>query len=178
MKKVIKIPRESTIGMMNSGRNDERENIALAMKYFPNFAVPTEVRTDIDSGKYIVVQDAVEGPPVTNMSQTKEITVQLQEIMKANRLLMKETGHSMDFVGLPGFVGWAKKQFRKFFLHTSVFEISNLLIDDTNRIKIIDYDMLRLQTVPFTKRVVSNLGFRVNYYLLKWYFGVDMKKQM
>lgn len=174
-KKVIKVPRESTKGMMNNGTHDERENITLVMKYFPDFAVPTQIKIDPDTKNYIVVQDAVEGTPVTNKSQTNEIDMQLQEIMKANRLLMKETGFSMDFVGLTGVMGWAKHQFKQFFTRKSVFEVSNLLVDAKGNIRIIDYDMLRLNNVSLYQGLVARAGFGINYYLMKWYFGVDMK---
>jgi hypothetical protein len=173
--RVVKIPRESTQGMMVGGHTDERENIDLVQKYFPQYAVPTEILTDQNTGAYVITQDVVKGTPITNKSRTKEIDMQLKDIMKANGKLMKETGHSMDFVGVPGFLSWVKHQYKKIFTRTSVFEVSNLLVGDDGKIRIVDYDMLRFKNISLKQRFISDLGYATNFYIMKWYFGVNVK---
>lgn len=178
VEKVIKIPKPETQGLMNKGRRDESENIHVITKYFSQFTVPTEIRSDPATGKYLIIQNVVEGDPITNKSQTPEIDVQLAELMRCNRRLMKDTGHSMDFVGVPGIVSWARHQFHQFFERTSVFEISNLILDTQGKIRIIDYDMLRFRNVSPRQGFISRLGFNVNRFIMKTYFGVDMKPKV
>lgn len=175
---VVKVSKPETEGLMNKGRRDESENINLITKYFGAFAVPTEIRSDPTTGKYVIIQDAVKGAPITNKSQTPEIDAQLAELMKCNRRLMKDTGHSMDFIGVPGFLSWARHQFKKFFERTSVFEISNLLLDEQGKIRIIDYDMLRFRNVTPKQAMISRLGFNMNRFVMKSYFNLDMKPKV
>ena len=175
---VVKVSKPETAGLMNKGRRDESENISLITKYFSAFAVPTEIRSDPTTGKYVIIQDAVKGAPITNKSQTPEIDAQLAELMKCNRRLMKDTGHSMDFIGVPGFLSWARHQFKKFFERTSVFEISNLLLDQEGKIRIIDYDMLRFRNVTPKQAAISRLGFNMNRFVMKSYFNLDMKPKV
>jgi hypothetical protein len=175
---VIKISKPESTGLMNQGRRDESENIRLITKYFGQFAVPTEIRSDPTTGRYVIIQDAIEGKPITNKSQTPEIDAQLQELMRCNRRLMKETGSSMDFLGVPGAWSWARHQFRRFFTRTSEFEVSNLLVDPQGKIRIIDYDMLRFRKISLRQRAISNLGFTANRFVMNAYFGVDMKPKV
>lgn len=174
-KQVVKVTKPETLGLQNKGRRDESENITLITKYFSQFAVPTEIRSDPATGKYVIIQKSVEGTPITNKSHTPDIDRQLEELMRCNRRLMKDTGHSMDFIGIPGFFSWARHQFRKFFVKQSVFEISNLILDPEGKIRIIDYDMLRFRNVSPRQKITSYLGYTANKVAMKLYFDQDMK---
>lgn len=174
-KQVVKVSKPETIGLQNNGRRDESENITLIKKYFSQFAVPTEIRSDPSTGKYLVLQDEVHGDPITNKSHTPNIDRQLSELMRCNSRLMKDTGHTMDFFGVPGFFSWARHQFRQFFVHNSTFEISNLILDPEGKIRIIDYDMLRFRNSSPRQKIVYMLGYTANKIAMKAYFGLDMK---
>lgn len=174
-KQVVKVTKPETLGLQNKGRRDESENITLITKYFSQFAVPTEIRSDPATGKYVIIQNAVEGEPITNKSHTPDIDRQLEALMRCNRDLMKNTGHSMDFIGVPGFLSWARHQFRKFFVRQSVFEISNLILDDHGKIRIIDYDMLRFKNVSPRQKAISYMGYAANKAVMRLYFDQHMK---
>jgi len=174
---VIKIPKRSSPTTMNVGYKDEQEQIAKIRKAFPNFSLPTEVHVDEKTGQYIVVQKAVEGKPITNHTTDPSLLKQLEQIVELNNQLYNTSGESLDFVGMPGFVSWVKRQFKRIILRKSDFEVSNLLVDKTtNRIQIIDTDILRIHNVPLKTALISRIGFFVNRMLMKWYFGLDIKK--
>lgn len=174
-KQVVKVVKPETLGLMNKGRRDESENITLITKYFSQFAVPTEIRSDPTSGKYLIIQNEVHGTPITNKSHTPDIDRQLTELMRCNRNLMNDTGHTMDFFGVPGFFSWVRHQFRQFFTHKSTFEISNLILDDQGKVRIIDYDMLRFKHVSPRQKAISYLGYAANKAVMRLYFDQHMK---
>lgn len=91
---------------------------------------------------------------------------------------MKDTGNSMDFIGVPGFFSWARHQVRKFFEQKSVFDLSNLILDGQGKIRIIDYDMLRFRNVTPKQAFISRLGFNMNRFVMKSYFNLDMKPKV
>jgi len=173
---VVKVPKSESKVTMNMGHEDEQEQINKIQKAFPNFSLPTEIHGDKKTGKYIVVQKAVEGKPITNHTKDPELLKQLQQIIGLNNQLYAETGESLDFVGMPGFMSWVKRQFKKIILRESDFEISNILIDEkTKRLYIIDTDVLRTRNAPLKTALISRVGLFVNRMLMKWYFGKDIK---
>lgn len=173
---VVKIPKTDSIVAINSGQSDEAEQIALMGEFFPQYVLPTEIRKDETTGKYIILQKAVKGRPITNHNYNDALKAQLEEIMSCNHNLMEAKNLSLDFVGIPGLTTWVKKQFKKILLRQSEFEISNLIIDEeTGKVYVIDYDLLRLKDKSTKKSILSQIGFFVNRLLIKHYFGVDIK---
>lgn len=174
---VIKIPKSSSATTMNMGHKDEQIQIEKIQKAFSNFSLPTKIQRDSESNQYVVVQKAVEGKPVTNHTTDPGQLKQLKQIVELNNQLYAETGESLDFVGMPGFTSWIKRQFKKIIMRKSDFEVSNILIDEkTNRLFIIDTDVLRTRNVPLKTKLISNVGFFVNRMFMKWYFGMDIKR--
>lgn len=174
---VIKIPNESA--SLSESELEEKRNINVIQKAFGKYTLPTEVRKDQSSGKYCVVQKAVKGRAVTNKNYKEgTIQAQLSEIISMNHKLYEEQGISLDFVGMPGFTTWVKRQFKKFLLRESEIEVSNLIVNEEDgKVYIIDYDLLEVKgNVGIKKKAVSVLGFFVNRVLMKHYFGVDIKK--
>lgn len=174
---VIKIPNESA--SLSESELEEKRNINVIQKAFGKYTLPTEVRKDQSSGKYCVVQKAVKGRAITNKNYKEgSIRDQLSEIVKMNHKLYEEQGISLDFVGMPGFTTWVKKQFKKFLLRDSEIEVSNLIVNEEDgKVYIIDYDLLEVKgSVGIKKKAVSALGFYVNRVLMKHYFDEDIKK--
>ena len=174
---VVKIPKKNPFAVLNMGHEDEKNQIAKIQKAFPGFSLPTEVHTS-ETGQYVVVQQKVEGNPITNHTTDPSIHEQLRRIVDLNSQLYGETGESLDFVGMPGFTSWIKRQFKKIILRKSDFEVSNILIDkNTNQLRIIDTDVLRTRGVPIQTALTSHIGFFINRMLMKWNFGVDIKRK-
>jgi len=176
--KVVKVSRGISKGLMSTGAEQDIENIALVKKYFGSYAVPTEVRKDPESGKFVIVQDAVVGKPITNQLETQAIRSQLVDMARLNREMMRQTSHSLDFIGVPGFRTWLQHQVRGIITNKSEFEISNILVDKDGNLKIIDEGLLRFKDVPIPQRVNSNIGFLTNRLIMRLYFGVDLKPDL
>lgn len=176
--KVIKIPRVISNSFMSTGYRDDKQNIDLVKKYFGAYAVPTEVRLDNKTGKYLYVQNAVNGKPVTHLTETQSVRSQLTDLARLNREMMRQTGHSLDFIGVPGFFSLMRHQIRHLFSKKSAFEVSNIFIDDTGKLKIIDDGLLRFKDVPFQQGMTSNIGFLLNRVIMRLYFGVDLKPKI
>ena len=177
VEKVIKIPNK--LAPLSQNEKEEERSIEIITKAFDKFTLPTEIRIDKTTGKYCVIQQAVKGKTITNKNyQEGSIMSQLEEIVKFNHQLYQEKGISFDFIGMPGFLTWLKKQFGKLFVGKSEIEVSNLIIDKKDGIiKIIDYDLLEHKgNVSFKKKIVSWLGFTINRILMKHYFKLDIKK--
>lgn len=176
-KQVIKIPRTNFIGTLNAGKADEEKQIFTVRKYFPDFMPQTEVRLDPVSHLYLILQNKVIGKAVNNRTVNQLTRDQLKEIVRINHELLVNEKASLDFVGMPGFISWLKKQAGKILQRKSEFEISNLLVDDaTGKVFIIDYDILRFKNVTLKQNLLSRLGFFVNRLLMKHYFKVDIKQ--
>jgi hypothetical protein len=176
--KVIKIPRASTNSFMSTGYHDDLENISLVKKYFGEYAVPTELRLDTKTGKYLYVQNEVKGKPVNHLTETQSVRSQLTDMARLNREMMRQTGQSLDFLGVPGFFSLMRHHIRHIFTAASEFEISNVLVDESGKLKIIDDGLLRLRNVPFVQRMVSEFGFMANRLIMKLYFGVSLKPKI
>jgi hypothetical protein len=174
-KKVVKVPRKETKGLMHSSVWDETENVAIVKKFFGSYAVPTEVRPDPTGESYVIVQDKIDGVPVTSHTQSTGIRAQISDIMRLNREMMRQTGRSLDFLGVPGTLDWIRHQSAKVFDKNSEFSISNLMVDRTGNVHIIDNDTFIFDHVPVVQKVTSRVSFFVNRFLIHWYFGVDMK---
>ncbi len=63
-------------------------------------------------------------------------------------------------------------------MRKSVFEVSNLLVDENSgKVYIIDYDLFNFGKKPsLKKRLISSFGFFINRIMMKHYFAVDIKK--
>ena len=107
-----------------------------------------------------------------------DIQAQLEEIVRMNNRLYQEKGISLDFVGMPGFITWLRRQFGKLLLRKSEVEVTNLIVSDKDgKIRIIDYDLLELKgDVSLNKKAISWLGFVVNRIMMRHYFKMDIKK--
>lgn len=173
--KVVKIAREMRKGFMSAGYEHDADNIALVRKYFGAYAVPTEIRKDPASPKYLILQDAIAGKPVTNKLESQSIRAQLTDLARLNREMMRQTGHSLDFIGVPGFLTWLRHQFRQIITRKSEFHLSNIHVDQHGKLKIIDEGLLRFKNVPFKQWVVANIGFLTNRLIMRLYFGVDLQ---
>lgn len=173
-KRVVKIARQVRKGFMSAGFHHDAENIQLVKKYFGKYAVPTELKSDSVTGKYVIVQDAIHGKPVTNKLETQSIRSQLTDLARLNREMMRQTGHSLDFIGVPGMLTWFRHQIRQIITRKSEFQLSNIHIDDTGTLKIIDEGLLRFRNVSLKQRIISNIGFLTNRLIMRLYFGVDL----
>lgn len=176
--KVIKIPREASNPFMSTGFASDKENIDLVKKYFGPYAVPTELRRDPTTGKYLYVQDEVKGKPVTHLTETQSVRTQLADMARLNREMMRQTGNSLDFLGVPGFFSLIRHNIWHFISARSTFEVSNVLIDEQGKLRIIDDGLLKFTHVPVKQRTISEVGFNANRLIMRLYFGVDLKPKI
>lgn len=179
--RVIKIAKtKSVTTLTHGGSQGEKEGIGLAQKAFASYAAETSVKDDQkNTDKYVVVQEAVRGKPISNLrfKESSQIKNQLIEIVKLNNKLYNEKGMCLDFIGMEGFKGWFKKQFKKLFIKNSEFEISNIIENEEGKLKIIDFEYFDLnKNVGIKKRVINTIGMGVNRFLMKHYFNLDIKK--
>lgn len=173
--KVIKIARRARKGFMSAGLHHDEENIALVKKFFGSYAVPTELRRDQATGKYIMLQDAIVGTPVTNKTESASVRAQLVDLARLNREMMRQTGFSMDFIGVPGMFTWFRHQFRQIITRKSEFQLSNIFMDQSGNLKIIDEGLLRFgKDLSLKQRLGSWSGFLANRLIMRLYFGVDL----
>ena len=179
-KKVLKISKPSTIVTMTDGHEGEKESFAHAITYFTHKYIPmTDVYKDPNSNFYCIIQDAVKGKEITNLSirNKPEVLAQLAEIVKMNNALYKNKRLTLDFVGMNGFMGWLRMQTRPLLLRKSEFSVSNILIDDNDHLKIIDFEFFDLgHKVSIFKRFLNWIGTTTNRVLMKHYFGLDILK--
>ncbi len=173
--KVIKVARQMRKGFMSTGYGQDAENIALVRKYFGSYAVPTEIHQDPKTGRYLIIQDAVQGKAITNKEESPAIRAQLVDLARLNREMMRQVGYSMDFIGVPGFLTWLRHQYRGLMTRSSTFELSNLLVDEQGKVKIIDEGLLRFRDVPIKQRLTTSMGFFANRLIMRLYFGVDLQ---
>jgi len=174
--KVIKIARQARKGFMSAGIHHDAENIALVKKFFGAYAVPTELRQDPATGKYLMLQDAIVGTPVTNKTESASVRAQLVDLARLNREMMRQTGYSMDFIGVPGMFTWFRHQFRQIITRKSEFQLSNIFMDQSGNLKIIDEGLLRFgKGLSLKQRLGSWSGFLANRLIMRLYFGVDLR---
>jgi len=174
--KVVKMPRSVSVGFMSTGYHEDLQNISFVRKYFGDYAVNTEVHRDNASGRYVYVQDAVKGNPVTSLTESQEIRTQIADLARLNRELMRQKNVSMDFLGVPGFLSLLKHQFWSIVSKKSHFDLSNILVDEKGKLKLIDVGLIRFgKGLPPKQQAVSMLGFNVNRIIMRLYFGVDIK---
>lgn len=173
-RKVVKIARQARKGFMSAGYHHDAENIALVKKFFGSYAIPTELRRDQATGKYVMLQDAIVGKPVTNKTESASVRAQLVDLARLNREMMRQTGHSMDFVGVPGMFTWLRHQFMQIITKKSEFQLSNIHVDSEGNLKIIDEGLLRFKNVSLKQRLTSYFGFFANRLIMRLYFGVDL----
>lgn len=179
---VIKIAKEqSTTTLTDGGADGEREGNEIAKKTFSQYAATTDVMNDPKGDdRYFVIQEAVKGKPVTNsrFKSNSSVRKQLAEIVQKNNRLYADEKMCLDFVGMAGFTGWFKKQFKKLLLRKSEFEVSNIIEGEDGKLKIIDFEYFNLNGhIGFRKKVTNFLGMTVNRILMKHYFGLDIKKR-
>lgn len=173
--KVIKIPKATRRGYMSSGVSEDIENGKLLKRFFGSYAVPSEVRTDPVTGNYLFIQDKISGKTLTSNLETPEVRAQLMDMARLNREMMRQTGASFDFIGVAGFLSWARHQVRAVLTKTSTFEVTNIIVDDHGNLRIIDEGLLRFRNVPAKQRVISRLGFLANRLIMRLYFGIDLQ---
>lgn len=173
--RVVKIPRGVSSGFMSGSFVEDQDNIAMVRKFFGDYSVPTEVRMDQTTGKYLYVQDIVGGKPVTSLTESQSIRTQIADLARLNREMMRQKQVSMDFLGVPGFLTLVRHQFWSIISRKSHFELSNIFEDEWGKLKLIDSGLIRFKDVPFKQRMISHLGFFVNRIIMRLYFGVDIK---
>ncbi|PIY69076.1 hypothetical protein COY90_02610 [Candidatus Roizmanbacteria bacterium CG_4_10_14_0_8_um_filter_39_9] len=173
---VVKMPKAGSATSMVAGKYEEDISIKTIQNAFPGYTLPTDVREDKSSGKYCVVQKMVKGIPVTNHNKDPKIRKQVEEIARMNRELMKQQGLSLDFIGIPGFKSFFRRQLAKLFFKQKDFEVSNLIIDENDgKVYIIDYDFFQFHNTSLKKKIISSVSFFTNRVMMKRYFGVDIK---
>lgn len=179
--RVIKMAKaKSPTTLTHDGGKGAEEGIEIAQKAFGSYAAEAEVRIDPqDAERYFVIQDLVKGKPITNIrvKQNPKLQKQLADIVRRNNMLYKQDKMSLDFIGMPGFLGWFKSQFKKLLLHKSEFEVSNIIEDESGNLKIIDFEYFRLADhVGLKQRFFNFIGMQTNRILMKHYFGLDIKE--
>lgn len=172
--RVVKVPKTTSAELMSADMAQDQENIDLVHKFFGSYAVPTHIRQDEKTGKYLIVQDKVDGTAVASDGISDAVRAQLVDLARLNREMMRQTGHSMDFIGVPGMLEWARHSVRKIVNKKSTFVLSNLLVNKDGKVKIIDETLLRFRDVSAKQRTISNLGFLANRLVMRLYFGVDL----
>lgn len=178
---VIKIAKEqSTTSLTDGGAQGELEAIMIAKRTFGPFAAQTDVMTDPNNDeRFFVIQEAVKGKHITNTRFKNNLSIrkQLGEIVKLNNGLYGQGKICLDFMGMAGFTGWFKSQFKNFFLRKSEFEVTNIIEDENGKLKIIDFEYFNLNKhVGIKKRIINFVGMTANRILMKHYFGLDIKK--
>lgn len=179
-KRVLKIAKPSTLSTMTEGHVGEKEGYDQATSYFTDKYIPkTIVHKDTQTDFYCVVQDAVKGKELTNISirNRPDQMKQLQEIVQMNNKLYKDKKITLDFIGMNGFTAWIKNQFGKLLRRKSEFPISNILVDEQGNLKIIDFEFFDLShQVGLRRRFINWLGTTANRFLMKHYFDLDILK--
>lgn len=173
--KVVKIPRNTSVGFMSTGYHEDLDNVQLVQKYFGEHSVPTDIRLDTTTGRYLYVQDAVKGKSVTSLTESQNIRTQIADLARMNREMMRQKNVAMDFLGVPGFLTLLRHQFWSIISKKSHFELSNIMEDQNGKLKLIDVGLIRFDHVPFKQWLVSQVGFFVNRMIMRLYFGVDIK---
>ena len=125
-----------------------------------------------------MVQDAITGKPVTNKVESASVRAQLVDLARLNREMMRQTGHSLDFIGVPGGFTWLRHQFMQIITKKSEFQLSNIHVDSEGNLKIIDEGLLRFKNVSLKQRLTSYLGFFANRLIMRLYFGVDLMPKL
>lgn len=179
--RVIKMAKaKSPTTLTHDGGKGAEEGIEIAKNAFGSYAADAQIRIDPqDAERYFVIQDLVKGKPITNLriKQSPKLQKQLADIVRRNNKLYKQERMSLDFIGMPGFLGWFKSQFKKLLLHKSEFEVSNIIEDENGNLKIIDFEYFRLADhVGIKQRFFNFIGMQANRILMKHYFGLDIKK--
>jgi len=179
-KQVVKIAKElSTTTLTHGGAKGEEEAVETAYKAFGKYIAQTQIKQDPQiAEKYYVVQDAIKGKAISNMRHKEgaHMRKQLADIVRLNNVLYADKKMCLDFVGMAGFTGWLKKQFKKLLLRKSEFEVSNIIEDEHGDLKIIDFEYFDLGTKNIRKKVTNFIGMTVNRLLMKHYFGLDIKR--
>ncbi|MFH0773006.1 MAG: hypothetical protein V1922_01730 [bacterium] len=179
-KKVLKICKPATITTMTEGHIGEKEGYDQATSYFTDKYIPkTEVYKDPQSDFFCVIQNAVKGKEISNLSlrNKPELLAQLKEIVQINNRLYKDKKITLDFVGMNGFTSWLRKQFSKLLLRKSEFQVSNILVDEKGKLQIIDFEFFDLShKASFKRRILNWFGTSANRLLMKHYFGLDILK--
>jgi len=171
-KQVVKIPNPKSVGTLTKGMIEEDANIATVVKAFPRYSIPTSVKKDPNSDQYCIVQQAVEGVPLTQLNCTPELKKQLLYILSLNHRLIETQQISLDYVGMPGFFTWINRQFKRH----GPFEVSNILINKQGQLQIIDYDIFDFNHGSSIRhKIASKVGFIANRFLMHHYFGVDIQ---
>ena len=159
---------------------NKEDNIKKGKEYFKNYSLPTETRADPENNEFFcVIQETVNGKPLTNWNirENPDLRNQLDEIVRLNHKLYSQEKKSLDFVGMPGFSSWIKRQLGKILLRKSEFEVSNILIDPNNKLKIVDFEFFDFaDNVSFRKKVSNLFGSITNRVLMKHYTGLDINK--
>lgn len=178
-KRVVKVAKEGPKGFMSNGIVEDAENIALVKKYFGAYSVPTEIRTDPATNRSLIVQEMISGKAVTNSIDTQDIRAQLADLARLNREMMRQTGYSLDFIGVQGLSTWFAHQFRRIVTNKSEFQLSNIIVDDTGKLRIIDEGLLRFgKGLTVKQRLGSASGFVSNRLIMRLYFGVDLQPEL
>lgn len=178
--KVVKLGKSLTIVSMTYGKDEEQENFRIAQRHFKSYPAAAEVRIDPQNPSFFcVIQELVHGTPLTNklIKENADIQRQLKEIVHYNNELYRQEKMSLDFVGMSGFSSWLKSQFTKLLFRKSEFQVSNILVDSNNILKIVDLEYFKFKNhISLGKRLLNLIGFSVNRILMKHYFGLDIKK--
>ncbi len=106
--------------------------------------------------------------------ESASVRAQLVDLARLNREMMRQTGHSLDFIGVPGGFTWLRHQFMQIITKKSEFQLSNIHVDSEGNLKIIDEGLLRFKNVSLKQRLTSYLGFFANRLIMRLYFGVDL----
>lgn len=178
--RVVKIGKPTSITTMTEGPEEEKKNFEISAKNFPGYVTNTEVFVDPQNNQfYCVVQDAVKGRYINNkmVRDNPDIKRQLGEIIRYNNDLYKREKMSLDFVGMPGFFSWLNRQKMKLLQRKSEFEVSNILVDEEGKLKIVDYEYFAPHDQDnFRKRFKGFFGLLINRILMRHYFGLDIKR--
>lgn len=177
-RRVLKIAKAKSISTLTNDHNEERVNYNRAMRIFPRFTIGTFILQDPQSDFYCTAQDRVDGVPLTSRHSNDPLLMnQLREIVRLNRRQYQSERISLDFVGMPGFYSWRARQLGKLIFKKDYFVASNILIDEHNRLKIVDYEYFyRNKTATRGRRVKGFFGLIANRWAMKHYFGMDIKK--
>ena len=173
--KVVKIPRAVSPQFMSSGYGEDKENIEIVKKFFGEYAVPTEIRMDQTTGRYLYVQEKIKGRAVTSLDEPQSIRTQIADLARLNREMMRQKNITLDFIGVPGFLSYLRHRFWSIISRKSHFDLSNIWADENGKLKIIDVGVERFgKRMPLKQKFISWVGTLVNRLAMRLYFGVDI----
>ncbi|GEM_PF-3126601 len=167
--KVVKVPLRPPISkkLVRQLYENELQSIKLLNTYFKGLIPKTEVILSPKKHKYIIIQEVVQrGSPV--LPTHKEM---VRKVYLKNKELINKEGLALDFLGLVGLKSCLNAVFNK----EIIPKMTNILISKSNRVFIVDTNLLELKLHTKTVRTIifwirDRFRWELTKFFLKMYF--------